>query len=110
MSTTVRSDDVNISLQPSKRPGKSDDNTVSEDDENIDETLYGNVQPDNVTTKYSVTELHNVINEKHTNDGFLKEYGVSDLFTKYITCTLKCQEKLEDTKGVIRRCKIKKGR
>ena len=38
MSTTVRSDDVNISLQPSKRPGKSDDNTVSEDDENIDET------------------------------------------------------------------------
>jgi hypothetical protein len=57
-----------------------------------------------------VTELHNVINEKHTNDGFLKEYGVSDLFTKYITCTLKCQEKLEDTKGVIRRCKIKKGR
>jgi hypothetical protein len=50
-----------------------------------------------------VTELHNVINEKHTNDGFLKEYGVSDLFTKYIT--LKCQEKFEDTKGVIRRCK-----
>ena len=84
--------------------------TLSEDDENIDETLYGNVRPDNVTTKYSVTELHNVINEKHTNDGFLKEYGVSDLFTKYITCTLKCQEKLEDTKGVIRRCKIKKGR
>ena len=57
-----------------------------------------------------MTELHNVINEKHTNDGFLKEYGVSDLFTKYITCTLKCQEKLEDTKGIIRRCKIKKGR
>jgi hypothetical protein len=109
VSTTVRSDDVNI-LQPSKRPGKSDDNTVSEDVENIDETLYGNVRPDNVTTKYSVTELHNVINEKHTNDGFLKEYEVSDLFTKYITCTLKCQEKLEDTKGVIRRCKIKKGR
>ena len=108
MSTTVRSDDVNILLQPSKRPGKSDDNTVSEDDDNIDETLCGNVRPDNVTTKYSVTELHNVINEKHTNDGFLKEYGVSDLFTKYIT--LKCQEKFEDTKGVIRRCKIKKGR
>jgi hypothetical protein len=35
----------------------------------------------------------------HTNDGFLKEYGVSDLFTKYIT--LKCQEKFEDTKGII---------
>jgi hypothetical protein len=32
----------------------------------------------------------------------------SNLFTKYIT--LKCQEKFEDTKGVIRRCKIKKGR
>jgi hypothetical protein len=57
--------------------GKSDDKTVSEDDENIDETLYGNDRPDNVTTKYSVTELHNVINEKHTNDEFLKEYGVS---------------------------------
>jgi hypothetical protein len=55
-----------------------------------------------------VTELHNVIIEKHTNDGFLKEYGVSDLFTKNIT--LKCPEKFENTKGVIRRCKIKKGR
>jgi hypothetical protein len=55
---------------------KLDDNTVSEDDDNIDETLCGNVRPDNVTTKYSVTELHNVINEKHTNDGFLKEYGI----------------------------------
>ena len=55
-----------------------------------------------------MTELHNVIIEKHTNDGFLKEYGVSDLFTKNIT--LKCPEKFENTKGVIRRCKIKKGR
>jgi hypothetical protein len=53
-------DDVNISLQPSKRPGKSDDKTVSEDDENIDETLYGNDRPDNVTTKYSVTEHNGV--------------------------------------------------
>ena len=55
-----------------------------------------------------MTEPHNFINEKHTNDGFLKEYGVSDLFTKYIT--FKCQEKFEDTKGVTRRCKLKKGR
>ena len=56
-------------------------NSVSDDDDNNGEATYGDVQHNEVTTKYRipVTELHNAINEKHTNDGFLKEYEVSVL-------------------------------
>ena len=57
-------------------------NTLYDDDDNNGEATYGNAQLNDVTTKYRipVTELHNVINEKHTNDGFLKEYEVSVLY------------------------------
>ena len=56
-------------------------NTVYHDDDNNGEATYGNVQHNEVTTKYKipVTELHNVISDKHANDGFLKEYEVSVL-------------------------------
>jgi len=79
---TVKTGDVEISLQPSKSPGEADDNTVPDDDEINGEVAYGNVQHDEVTAKYRipVTELHNVINERHTSDGFLKEYEVSVLY------------------------------
>jgi len=44
-----------------------------------DEDSHDDIQLTEVTTKYRipVTELHNVIKEKHRNDGFLKEYWVS---------------------------------
>ena len=44
-----------------------------------DEDAHANIHLIEVTTKHRipVTELHNVIEEKHRNDGFLKEYGVS---------------------------------
>ena len=42
-----------------------------------DEDAHVNIQIIEVTTKHRipVTELHSVIEEKHRNDGFLKEYG-----------------------------------
>jgi hypothetical protein len=80
---TVRAGDVNISLPPSTSHNTEQvyNNTVSHDDDNNGEATYGNVQHDEVTTKYRipVTELQNVIRDKHTNDGFLKEYEVSVL-------------------------------
>jgi hypothetical protein len=83
MRATVRTGDVNISLPPSTSHNTEQvyNNTVSHDDDNNGEATYGNVQHDEVTTKYRihVTELHNVIREKHTNGGFLKEYKVSVL-------------------------------
>ena len=83
MRATVRTGDVNISLPPSTSHNTEQvyNNTVSHYDDNNGEATYGNVQHDEVTTKYRipVTELHNVIREKHTNDGFLKEYEVSVL-------------------------------
>jgi hypothetical protein len=83
MRATVRTGDVNISLPPSTSHNTEQvyNNTVSHDDDNNGEATYGNVQHDEVTTKYRipVTELHNVIREKHTNGGFLKEYEVSVL-------------------------------
>ena len=44
-----------------------------------DEDAQANIQLIKVTTKHRipVTELHSAIEEKHRNDGFLKEYGVS---------------------------------
>jgi hypothetical protein len=70
-----------ISLPPSTthKTEQVYDNTLSDEDDNNGEATYGNVQLNDVTTKYRipVTELHNVINEKHTNDGFQKEYEVS---------------------------------
>ena len=81
---TVRTGDVNVSLPPSTthKTEQVYDNTLYDDDDNNGEATYGNVQHDEVTTKYRipVTELQNVINEKHTNDGFLKEYEVSVLY------------------------------
>jgi len=85
MRATVRTGDVNISLHvPPSTSHKTEqvyNNTVSHDDDNNGEATYGNVQHDEVTTKYRipVTELQNVISDKHTNDGFLKEYEVSVL-------------------------------
>ena len=81
MTATVKTGDFNISLPPSTSHNTEQvyNNTVSHDDDNNGEATYGNVQHDEVTTKYKihVTELHNVIRDKHTNDWFLKEYEVS---------------------------------
>ena len=83
MRATVRTGDVNISLPPSTSHNTEQvyNNTVSHDDDNNGEATYGNVQHDEVTTKYRipVTKLYNVIREEHTNGGFLKEYKVSVL-------------------------------
>ena len=83
MRATVKTGDVNISLPPSTshKTEQVYNNTVSDDDDNNDEATYGNVQHNEVTTKYRirVTELQNVISDKHTNNGFLKEYEVSIL-------------------------------
>ena len=80
MRATVRTGDVNISLPPSTSHNTEQvyNNTVYHDDDNNGEATYVNVQHDEVTTKYRipVTELHNVIRDKHMNDGFLKEYEV----------------------------------
>ena len=84
MRATVRTGDVNISLPPSTSQTTEQvyNNTLYDDDDNNGEATYGNAQLNDVTTKYRipVTELHNVINEKHTNDGFLKEYEVNVLY------------------------------
>ena len=84
VNATVRTRGVKVSLPPSTsyKTEQVYDNTVSDDDDNNGEATYGNAQLNDVTTKYRipVTELHNVINEKHTNDGFLKEYEVSVLY------------------------------
>jgi hypothetical protein len=84
VNATVRTDDVKVSLPPSTthKTEQVYDNTLYDDDDNNGEATYGNAQLNDVTTKYRipVTELHNVINEKHTNDGFLKEYEVSVLY------------------------------
>ena len=84
VNATVRTGDVNVSLPPSSanKTEQVYDNTLSDDDDNNGEATYGNAQLNDVTTKHRipVTELHNVINEKHTNDGFLKEYEVNVLY------------------------------
>ena len=51
-------------------------NHVSDEEGGNDEFVYSNSED---ITKYRipVTELQNVINEKHKDDGFLKEYEVS---------------------------------
>ena len=51
-------------------------NNVSDEEEGTDDCAYSNSED---ITKYRipVTELQNVINEKHKDDGFLKEYEVS---------------------------------
>ena len=51
-------------------------NNVSDEEEVNDDCVYSNSED---FTKYRipVTELQNVINEKHKDDGFLKEYDVS---------------------------------
>ena len=76
VNATVRTRDVNISLPPSTshKTEQVYDNIASDDDDNNGDATYGNVQLNDVTTKYRihVTELNNVINEKPTNDGFLK--------------------------------------
>ena len=83
MRATVRTGDVNISLPPSTSHTIEQvyNNTLFHDDDNNGEATYGNVPPNDVTTKYRipVTELQNVISDKHTNDGFLKKYELSVL-------------------------------
>ena len=51
-------------------------NNVSGEEGGNDDCVYSNRED---ITKYRipVTELQNVINEKHKDDGFLKEYEVS---------------------------------
>ena len=51
-------------------------NNVSDEGEGTGDCVYSNSED---ITKYRipVTELQNVINEKHKDDGFLKEYEVS---------------------------------
>jgi hypothetical protein len=84
MNATVRTGDVNVSLPPSTshKTEQVYDNTLYDDDDNNGEATHGNAQRNDVTTKYRIplTELHNVINETYTNDGFLKEYEVSVLY------------------------------
>jgi len=80
---SVRTDYVEILLSPftSHKTEQVYNKTVADDDDNNGEAVYGNVPPNDVTTQYRipVKELHNVINEKHTNHEFLKEYRVSVL-------------------------------
>jgi hypothetical protein len=73
VNATVRTDDVKVSLPPSTthKTEQIYDNTLYDDDNN-GEATYGNAQLNDVTTKYRipVTELHNVINAKHTNEAY----------------------------------------
>lgn len=81
---TTATDDVKISIPPSNErvsyESSTEDNVythdVSDEEGGNDECVYSNRED---TTKYRipVTELQNVINEKHKDDGFLKEYDVS---------------------------------
>ena len=54
-------------------------NHVSDEEGGNDDCVYSN--PKDITKyRIPVTELQNVINEKHKDDGFLKEYEVSLIY------------------------------
>ena len=82
--STTATDDVNILIPPSNErvsyEASTQDhvytNNVSSEEGGNDGCVYSNNED---ITKYRipVTELQNVINEKHKDDGFLKEYEVS---------------------------------
>jgi hypothetical protein len=84
VASTTAADEVKISITASSERVSYEASTqdhvytknVSEEEGGDDDCVYSNRED---ITKYRipVTELQNAINEKHKDDGFLKEYQVS---------------------------------